>query len=136
VVHLRDSVHAFLIQHAQSAAPFECCGLLLGTVNEIIRAVAVRNAADDPSRRYLIDAHDHFAAIREARRLKLQVVGAYHSHPRSTAHPSPSDAAEAFSDFLWVIVGLGTGLPEVTAWRWWAGNFTSVPLVRLPEGTG
>ena len=52
--------------------------------------------------------------------------------PASAAQPSPTDAAEAFGDFLFVIVGLGAGPPEVTAWIWADGNFTAVPLVRVP----
>jgi desampylase len=135
VVHLRDSVHAAMVHHAESAAPFECCGLLLGTSDTIIEAVPVPNAANDPRRRYLIDPRDHFAVVRQARRRRLEVLGAYHSHPRSAAQPSFTDAAEAFADFVWVIVGLA-GTPEVTAWAWAEGNFNPVRLVRLPEGWG
>jgi proteasome lid subunit RPN8/RPN11 len=36
-----------------------------------------------------------------------EILGAYHSHPRSEPVPSPSDIAETFSDdFLCVIVSL------------------------------
>jgi proteasome lid subunit RPN8/RPN11 len=58
------------------------------------------------------------------------VVGAYHSHPRSHATPSATDAADAFAGFLYVIVGLTSIPPELTAWIWADGNFTPVPLVR------
>jgi proteasome lid subunit RPN8/RPN11 len=60
------------------------------------------------------------------------VIGAYHSHPRSAAAPSATDAAQGFGDFVFVIVGLAAEPPELTAWVWAGGNFAAVPLVRHP----
>jgi proteasome lid subunit RPN8/RPN11 len=122
---------AAILSHARESSPSECCGLLIGTPSHVTTAMRAANLAESPTTRYLIDPHDHLAAIRLARRGGLQVVGAYHSHPRSTAVPSATDALEAFSDFLWIIAGLGTEPPELTAWTWSDGNFTPVPLVRV-----
>jgi len=130
MIRIGDDVRAAMLEHARRSAPDECCGLLIGRGDLITRAVEARNLAADPTRRYVVDSHDHFAATRAARAEALEVVGAYHSHPRSAAIPSPSDAAGAFTDFIFVIIGLGAEPPEVTAWRWIDGNFDSVPLVR------
>lgn len=35
------------------------------------------------------------------------MVGAYHSHPRGGPEPSETDTAQAFRDFVFLIVGLG-----------------------------
>ena len=121
--------------HAERAAPEECCGLLMGDAHEIAEAVAVRNGSDSPTTRYRIDPQDHLHAIRQARARGLHVIGAYHSHPHSVAVPSETDAAEAFGDFLFVIVGLEPRL-DLAAWAWCEGNFVRVSLVRLPEGKG
>jgi proteasome lid subunit RPN8/RPN11 len=129
-VRLLAPVESAIVAHARSAAPDECCGLLLGTADTISEARPARNIAGDVRRRYLIDPVDHLAAIREARQRSLDVVGAYHSHPRSAAIPSATDAAEAFGAFLFVIVGLDAEPPEIRAWTWAEGNFTAVPLVR------
>ena len=129
-MRLLAPVEAAIVAHARSAAPDECCGLLLGTADTISEARPARNIAADVRRRYLIDPVDHLAAIREARQRSLEVVGAYHSHPRSGAMPSATDAAEAFGAFLFVIVGLQAEPPEIRAWTWEEGNFTAVPLVR------
>jgi proteasome lid subunit RPN8/RPN11 len=129
-VTLADGVELAIIDHARAEAPRECCGLLVGTGDQVVRAVPAANIAADPTRRYLIEPRDHLAAIRSARADGLQVVGAYHSHPRSRARPSATDAADAFSDFLYVIVGWTGDAPELTAWIWVNGNFTPVPLVR------
>jgi proteasome lid subunit RPN8/RPN11 len=96
-----------MLAHAREEAPRECCGLLVGTGESVVRSVRARNL-DAKATRYLIDPEDHFAAIRAARAEGLEVVGAYHSHPSSTPVPSATDIAEANSgsDFLYVIVSL------------------------------
>jgi proteasome lid subunit RPN8/RPN11 len=130
-VILPRAVEAAIIAHARQESPAECCGLLLGQAGRIADAVAVANVADDPSRHYAIDPREHFQVLREARARKLDVIGAYHSHPRSAAVPSATDRAEAFSGFVFLIVGLGTTPPVLSAWTWTDGNFADVPLVRL-----
>jgi proteasome lid subunit RPN8/RPN11 len=131
-MHIARSVAAAIVAHARAEAPRECCGLLIGTTTEIVDAVASGNLAEPAETRYLVDPRVHLRAMREARDRGLQVVGAYHSHPRSPAAPSATDAAEGFAQFLFVIVGLGSEPAELTAWSWADGNFTAVPLVRLP----
>ena len=121
-----------MVSHAQEASPQECCGLLLGRDREITEAIRTNNVADDPLRHFLIDPCEHFAVIRDARARALDVVGAYHSHPRSAPVPSATDLAEAFSNFLVLIVGLGSGPPEIGAFELIRGNFVPVPLVRIP----
>jgi len=125
-VKIAADVLAALKAHAREADPQECCGLLLGTAGQITEAVRATNRAADPGRRYEIDPQDHFAAIREARRRRLEVVGAYHSHPRSEPIPSSTDRAQAFEQFAFLIVG-----PEgaIRAWRFTEGNFVELPLV-------
>ena len=130
---LRDSAASAMVAHAEQTAPHECCGLLLGTADELIEAIAAANVAHEPLSRYLVDPHDHLRAIRVARARGLQVLGAYHSHPRSAAVPSARDSMQGFSDFLWVIVGLASKIPEIRAWEWSDGNFAPVTLVRVRE---
>jgi proteasome lid subunit RPN8/RPN11 len=125
-----DAIDA-MERHVVAAAPEECCGLLLGTTDLIAIAFPARNDAAEPLRRYEINPADHFAAIRQARKLSLDVIGAYHSHPRSEPVPSPTDLNQAFAAFIFVILGPSDG-PRVRAWRLDEGNFTEVPLVRCP----
>ena len=135
-MRLPDAVAHAIVAHAQRTAPDECCGLLIGTSVQILEAVEATNVAGDRRRRYEVDPRDHIRAIRSARNRHLQVVGAYHSHPGSPPVPSDTDAALAFSEFLWLIVGLGDAGPEIRAWRWTGGNFVPVALVRVREGEG
>jgi proteasome lid subunit RPN8/RPN11 len=128
-VRLPVAIREQLIRQAVEASPRECCGLLLGSSDEIVEARPAPNIAADPVRRFEIDPSAHFAAIRQARTAGLEVVGAYHSHPNGTAVPSETDRAEAFEDpdFLHVIVA--PRQHEIAAYLLITGNFVAVPLV-------
>jgi proteasome lid subunit RPN8/RPN11 len=106
---------AEMFAHAREEAPNECCGVLIGGTEAILAAVRARNLALSPTR-YVLDPEDHFAAQRNARARNLQVVGFYHSHPRSAAFPSDSDIAEsAYAEAIYVIVGIRDGAQEAKA---------------------
>jgi proteasome lid subunit RPN8/RPN11 len=122
-----------IVRRARAAAPDECCGVLIGNADVVKEAVEARNIADHPPTRFLIDPKDHFDAVRSARQCGLDVIGFYHSHPRSRASPSPSDVAEAsYPDHLFLIVGLTTEPPDVQLFRFADGNFVATPFVTVP----
>ncbi len=121
-----------VVGHARAEAPRECCGILVGAVDRIESAVAARNIAEEPTRRFLIDPHDHLAAVKHARARGLDVVGFYHSHPRSPAEPSSRDLAEAsYPDHLFLIVGLAAGAADVRLYKFARGNFLALPFVTV-----
>ena len=120
-VAIAAAVLATIVAHARETAPAECCGLLVGRPAGgallVDEAVTARNLAEGTTR-YLIDPAAHFALIKRLRGTGRDVVGAYHSHPRSPAVPSSTDVDEAvFDRFLYVIVSLGSSEPDVRAWR-------------------
>jgi proteasome lid subunit RPN8/RPN11 len=116
-----------MLSHAREEAPRECCGLLVGNSESVVRSVRARNR-HVMATRYLIDPEDHFAAIRSARKDGLEIVGAYHSHPSSAPVPSATDVAEANSgaDFVYVIVSPAGN--EVRAYRMDAGVYEALAL--------
>ena len=121
---VRQSALDTAVSHAREMAPAECCGVLLGDPDAVTHARRARNLATDQNR-FLIDPQDHFAARREARARGLDVIGFYHSHPRSAALPSPTDLAEAsYPDHLYLIVGLAGEQPDVRLYRLEASGFT------------
>lgn len=124
-----------LVAHARAEAPSECCGLLLGRGLSIAEAGRTANIASNRYSRFLIDPKDHIDVRRAARARGLEVVGFYHSHPRSPALPSTSDLAEAsYPGHLYMIVSLIAARPEVVVYRLEEGergNFLRLPLVTV-----
>ena len=86
--------------HSEEAYPHECCGIFLGHASEgeivvesLMRAGNTRT--DSAHNRYHIDPRELIAAQREGRKLGLDIVGFYHSHPDHPAQWSQTDFAEA-----------------------------------------
>jgi proteasome lid subunit RPN8/RPN11 len=131
-VRVRREVLLDIEAHARAESPNECCGLLVGLPDLIEGTCRARNELNSPVR-YRIDPHDHFTAIRTARGLGLDIVGAYHSHPASAPVPSRIDLAEAVpGSFLYLIAGRDeSGAPSIRAWRLADGNFAPVPFVTI-----
>jgi len=94
-----------IVAHTESERPRECCGLLVGTAQTILKAIPVENGAVDPFRQYEIDPAVYLAEIKRSRDEGHAVVGAYHSHPRGAAEPSPTDLEQAFKGFVFLIAG-------------------------------
>jgi proteasome lid subunit RPN8/RPN11 len=127
-MRIRRAVIDAVVGHARREAPMECCGLLIGTHDDVVDTRPARNLR--PSRTaYLVDPEDHFAAIRAARAAGLTVLGGYHSHPRSIPVPSVTDIAEATDpEFLYLIVSLAATDPKIAAYQITDGAFREVPL--------
>jgi proteasome lid subunit RPN8/RPN11 len=130
MIEIDAGVLAAMIEHARREAPLECCGLLLGTPGRLEECVPTRNAMASETR-YLIDPAEHFAVIKRVRPGGRDILGAYHSHPRSPAIPSPTDREEAhYEDFLYLIISLADpASPDVRGYRLNQGNFVPVALV-------
>jgi desampylase len=129
-LRLPASVWTAIRADADRGAPDECCGLLIGEGRRIDAARPAGNVALIPAVRYEIDPRDHFDAIRHARTLGLSVIGAYHSHPRSSPVPSPSDRAEAHAGFVYLIAGRSDGEGwTARAFELIDGNFVERTLV-------
>jgi proteasome lid subunit RPN8/RPN11 len=86
--------------HGEETYPHECCGVLLGkstptgnTVHTTVRAGNTRT--DSAHNRYNIAPIELVKIQREARKLGLDIVGFYHSHPDHPAQWSSTDFAEA-----------------------------------------
>lgn len=105
---------ATVLAEAQRAAPFECCGLLLGREDRILEASAAANVSPEPLTRFEIDPAALFAAHKAARGGGPQVLGYYHSHPAGHPVPSVTDCEHSTGDRrIWAIAARG----EVAFWR-------------------
>jgi [CysO sulfur-carrier protein]-S-L-cysteine hydrolase len=107
IVSLTESVRAAIEAQALAASPYECCGLLSGKDQLISAAHPLRNEADRPLTNYFASPEDMFSAMRRMRDAGHQMLGIYHSHPRSKAYPSPTDVQMAFyPEAIYFIISL------------------------------
>lgn len=119
-VRISRSALETMREHAWSAAPDECCGLLLGSESLIEVAVPAANVAPDRRRFFEIDPQALVDAHRAARIGGPQLAGYFHSHPTGEAAPSSTDRAMASRDGrVWAIVAG----PDITFWRDCASGF-------------
>ena len=87
-------------RHAEAEYPRECCGLLVGRIEDdgrtrvVVETVEVSNAWEgegELGHRMLITPQDYMRAERRFSKEGLGVVGNYHSHPDDRAVPSQFD---------------------------------------------
>jgi proteasome lid subunit RPN8/RPN11 len=125
---------AFIRNAAATAFPDECCGLLVGTGDELVivsEVVAAPNSAGDKRKHFAIDPQLQFDTLRASRDRGLRVVGHYHSHPNGRATPSAEDLAMAYDDSVWVIVPVTlsqAGMPRAFVRGIGGAGFTEIAL--------
>jgi [CysO sulfur-carrier protein]-S-L-cysteine hydrolase len=95
-VRIRRNVFSSLVAQARKNPDVEICGLLSGRNGEILEIFPITNAAEKPAVSYEIGPRELFSSMRNLRRGKLELLGIYHSHPRSANEPSPTDISMAF----------------------------------------
>jgi [CysO sulfur-carrier protein]-S-L-cysteine hydrolase len=108
-----------ILAHAAEAKPNECCGLIGGQHNQAANTYPMQNVAQDPQLAYEAAPEDLFAAQREMRDRGEQLLGIYHSHPRSS-QPAPSETDVRLAYYpqaVYFIVGFDNGQPVMRAFR-------------------
>jgi proteasome lid subunit RPN8/RPN11 len=101
MLKLTKADYEALRKHGEETYPYECCGVLLGTMNDdgeriVSSAVRCGNTRDDsPHNRYHIDPKELVRIQREGRERGADIIGFYHSHPDHPAQWSETDLAEA-----------------------------------------
>jgi proteasome lid subunit RPN8/RPN11 len=138
MITLSDKTRREIEQHAESAYPHECVGLLIGRLeggNKLVEAayraeniwnaeVGLTHAEHEHSLRdrFYLDPRDYMKADRQARAEGYDVVGCYHSHPDHPAIPSERDRVGAQgvgggSSFSFLIQSVRNGQAgELTSW--------------------
>jgi len=128
--------------HGREAYPEECCGALLGTIENgqtrVARIERMGNAREDERwHRYAIEPLDYLRVEKAASAQGLGLIGFYHSHPDHPAAPSEYDREHAFPFFHYLVLAVASGEPgELTAWILSEdrGRFESEPLAVAESG--
>src|SRR5208337_738057 len=123
MLRLSKDLLAQIHAHAEQAYPEEGAGFLLGSegANRTVQTIYVlSNAREDSARhnRYLITPEDYLKAELEAGRLRLNLIGVFHSHPDHPNHPSEFDRDWAQPFFSYIIKNVDSGKAiESRSWR-------------------
>jgi proteasome lid subunit RPN8/RPN11 len=132
----RDQLQQIITQ-AQAEAPNECCGMLAGR-GDVVEAVFPGRNQDQSPTTYLMDPGDQLRAFRKMDERGWDLVGIYHSHPKTEAAPSRTDRARAldgdgqplFPDAQYMIVSLrDQSRPQIKAFRLTGDEFTEEDVV-------
>lgn len=97
--------------HALKSFPYECVGLLIGTLDkggfEVKKIVRAKNTLVSPVA-FEADPQFVYKIYKDAEKRGLQLVGIYHSHPNLHAFVSSRDAEfmKYWGHLAWLILGL------------------------------
>lgn len=123
---LPRSIFDDMVAHAQAELPNECCGLLAGrlpTTSETKGSLRVefryplRNKLRSPTE-YESDPKCMVDAVRDMRKLGIDLIAVYHSHPESPPLPSNKDLDRNFygESVIHFILSLAGPTPELRGW--------------------
>jgi proteasome lid subunit RPN8/RPN11 len=124
-------MYAAMLAQALAELPNECCGLLAGVreedetgpVGRVQRLYPLVNALASPTA-YESEPKSMFTAVRDMRRLNLDILAVYHSHPTSEPVPSRNDLARNYStDVMNLIISLKDNQLWMRGWWLTADGF-------------
>ena len=112
----RDEIAA----HSERDYPYECCGLLLGSLSGdegakvCSETYPISNAREEEAKRnrFLIRPEELMRGEKYAASKGLDVIGFYHSHPDDRAVPSAYDLDHAWPLYSYIVVSVKSGRAE------------------------
>ena len=114
MIRIEDEPWTQMVAHARASYPNECCGAMLGTIEDgrkqVVAAMPLDNVSAGSQRaRYELRPEDLLNADREARRRHMDLVGIYHSHPDCGAYFSETDLKNSCPWYSFVVLSIQKG---------------------------
>ncbi len=114
MIRIEPEPWAAMVAHASQAYPDECCGAMLGAVEDgrkVVReALPLENAFEGvQATRYQLRPEDLLAADAAARRHGMDLIGIYHSHPDCDAYFSETDLKNSCPWYSFVVLSIRNG---------------------------
>lgn len=103
-----------MVEHAQITYPSECCGAMIGRIQNgsktVTEAVPLENAfRGEQGERYELRPEDLLAADKAARNRGLDLIGIFHSHPDCDAYFSETDLKNSCPWYSFVVLSIKKG---------------------------
>jgi proteasome lid subunit RPN8/RPN11 len=99
-----------MVSHAEQIYPKECCGVMLGSAQNVKQAVPLPNVYTGPQEDFFVmDPLDLHRVDQRARKEGLDVIGIFHSHPNCDAYFSKRDLEHSCSWFSYVVLSIKNG---------------------------
>ena len=119
-----------LLHLAQISPNFEVCGLIGSKHGLPTHCYPIKNAAEHPQQRFLLDAGQQISAMTKMRELGEDLFAIYHSHPTAPALPSTNDLQmDAYPDAIYLIISLNTkGILEMSGFKIHQKTALEIPL--------
>jgi proteasome lid subunit RPN8/RPN11 len=114
MIRIEKDAWARMVAHARATYPNECCGAMLGAIddgNKIVKtAVPLENVFQGEQRsRYELRPEDLLKADREARSHGMDLIGVFHSHPDCDAYFSETDLKNSCPWYSFVVLSVRNG---------------------------
>jgi [CysO sulfur-carrier protein]-S-L-cysteine hydrolase len=114
---LTDEQVKQIVDHVRSEVPREACGLIAGRGGVAVVTTPMSNVATDPVHHYEMDNDALSRQLPAFTKQGLELIGIYHSHPRTEPFPSPEDVQNAFyPNTAYLIISLKGKAPHLAAW--------------------
>ena len=134
MVRIPQTFVAEMVAHAREDLPNECCGILAGPGDEVVKSYRMTNVAASPFR-FDMDPVEIMNVDTEAGDNGWDLAAVYHSHTRSEAYPSDTDIrllggfGEWYTDTRFILVSLmDDDHPSVRIFRIEGGEVTEETL--------
>jgi proteasome lid subunit RPN8/RPN11 len=120
-----------LLHHAQISPDNEVCGLIGAKNGNPCSCYPIKNTAEQPENKFLLDAQQQIAAQVAMREKGEELFAIYHSHPTAPALPSETDITLAtYPNALYLIISLNTkGVLEMRGFKIAEGEVQEVILI-------
>ena len=102
-IKLSESDKKILSEYSENQKPKESCALLFGKDNQVLDLFLTENIEKSPVN-FTISNEQLIEGYKTAEERKMEVVGIFHSHPKSDAYPSNTDKEFMQSNpVVWII---------------------------------
>ena len=129
MLKLKKELLERIVKHSLAEFPYEACGILAGKERNIQKVYEMINTDKSPQT-FFMDAKEQLRVMKEIRNQGEEMLGIYHSHVASEAHPSSHDVELAlYPEVSYVIISLKDKKnPSVRSFKIVKGKITEEEL--------